>query len=161
LSVTCSRSVDFSGYSNFCHKSSNWNIFESGVKHLTPNGQMMDQKFVYVVHNIKHLWVIMWHIFFTSINNTTTILFPTQLWELLYTYHVIKQCTEKETTSLSTHTFAWSEVIDTIECWSCLYCVESVCITCGSEQDTLYKIIYTKMYIWCKTMCLIPHSLPV
>jgi hypothetical protein len=33
--------------------------------------------------------------------NTTTILFPTQLWELLYTYHVIKQCTEKETTSLS------------------------------------------------------------
>jgi hypothetical protein len=33
--------------------------------------------------------------------HTTTILFPTQLWELLYTYHVIKQCTEKETTSLS------------------------------------------------------------
>jgi hypothetical protein len=82
------------------HKSSNWNIFESGVKHLTYNGQMMDQKFVYVVYNIKHLWVIMWHIF-TSTNNTTTILFPTQLWELLYTYHVIKQCTEKETTSLS------------------------------------------------------------
>jgi hypothetical protein len=23
-----------------------------------------------------------------------------QLWELLYTYHVIKQCTEKETTSI-------------------------------------------------------------
>jgi hypothetical protein len=42
----------------------------------------------------------MWHIF-TSTNNTTTILFPTQLWELLYTYHVIKQWTEKETTSLS------------------------------------------------------------
>ena len=61
---------------------------------------MMDQTFVYVVHNIKHLWVIMWHIF-TSTNNTTTILFPTQLWEQLYTYHVIKQCTEKETTSLS------------------------------------------------------------
>ena len=61
---------------------------------------MMDQKFVYVVHNIKHLWVIIWHIF-TSTNNTTTILFPTQLWELLYTYHVIKKCTEKETTSLS------------------------------------------------------------
>ena len=37
----------------------------------------------------------MWHIF-TSANNTTTILLPTQLWELLYTYHVIKQCTEKE-----------------------------------------------------------------
>jgi hypothetical protein len=53
--VTCDRSVDFSGYSNFRHKSSNWNIFESGVKHLTSNGQMMDQKFVYVVHNIKHL----------------------------------------------------------------------------------------------------------
>jgi hypothetical protein len=52
------------------------------------------------VHNIKHLWVIMWHIF-TSTNNTTTIVFPTQLRELLYTYHVIKQCTEKETTSLS------------------------------------------------------------
>jgi hypothetical protein len=77
------------GYSNFRHKSSNWNIFESGVKHLTSNGHMMDQKFVYVVHNIKHLWVIMWHIF-TSTNNTTTILFPTQLWELLYTYLVIK-----------------------------------------------------------------------
>jgi hypothetical protein len=52
----------------------------------------------YRVH--KHLWVIMWHIF-TSTNNTATILFPTQLWELLYTYHVIKQCTEKETTWLS------------------------------------------------------------
>ena len=107
MSVTCDRSVDFSGYSNFRHKSSNWNIFESGVKQLTSNGQMMDQKFVYVVHFyiIKHLWVIMWHIF-TSTNNTTTILFPTQLWELLYMYiynmyHVIKQCTEKETTSLS------------------------------------------------------------
>ena len=62
---------------------------------------MMDQMFVYVVHNIKHLWIIMWHIF-TSTNNTTTILFPTQLWGLLYTYDVIhKQCTEKETTSLS------------------------------------------------------------
>jgi hypothetical protein len=33
---------------------------------------------------------------------TTTILFPTQLWGLLYTYHVIhKQSTEKETTSFS------------------------------------------------------------
>ena len=42
----------------------------------------------------------MWHIF-ASTNNTTTILFPTQLWELLYTYHVIEQCTQKETTSLS------------------------------------------------------------
>ena len=99
MSVTCDRSVDFSGYSNFPNKSSNWNIFESGVKHLTSNGQMMDQRFVYVMHNINHLWVIMWHIF-TSTNNTTTILFPTQLWELLYTYHVIKQCTEKETTKL-------------------------------------------------------------
>ena len=39
----------------FRHKSSNWNIFEIGVKHLTSNGQMMDQTFVYVVHNIKHL----------------------------------------------------------------------------------------------------------
>ena len=66
----------------------------------TSNGQMMDQKFVYVVYNIKHLWVIMWHIF-TSTNNTTKLLFPTQFWELLYTYHVIKQCIEKETTSLS------------------------------------------------------------
>jgi hypothetical protein len=28
-------------------------------------------------------------------------MFTTQLWELLYAYHVIKQCTEKETTSLS------------------------------------------------------------
>ena len=98
MSVTCDRSVDFSGYYNFRHKSSNWNIFESCVKHLTSNGQTMNQKFVYVVHNINHLWVIMWHIL-TSTNNTT-ILFPTQLWELLYTY-VIKQCTEKETTSLS------------------------------------------------------------
>ena len=61
---------------------------------------MIDHKFVYAVHDIKHLWVIMWHIF-TSTNNATTILFPTQLWELLYTYHVIKQCTEKETTLLS------------------------------------------------------------
>ena len=37
-----------------------------------------------VVHNIKPLWVIMWHIF-TRTNNTTTILFPMQLWELLCT----------------------------------------------------------------------------
>jgi hypothetical protein len=35
----------------FRHKSSNWNIFESGFKHLTSNGQMMDQTFVYVVHH--------------------------------------------------------------------------------------------------------------
>jgi hypothetical protein len=55
---------------------------------------MIDKMFVYVVQNIKHLWVIMWHIF-TSTNNTPTRVFPTQLWELLYTYHVIKQCTEK------------------------------------------------------------------
>ena len=96
MSVSCDRYVDFLGYSNFRHKSSNWNIFESGVKHLTSNRQMMDQKFVYVVHSMKHFWVIMWHIF-TSTNNATTILFPTQLCELLYTYHVIKQCTEKET----------------------------------------------------------------
>jgi hypothetical protein len=27
----------------------------------------MDQKFVYVVHNIKHLWLIMWHIFTNTI----------------------------------------------------------------------------------------------
>jgi hypothetical protein len=33
---------------------------------------------------------------FKNISVTTT-----QVWELLYTYHVIKQCTEKETTSLS------------------------------------------------------------
>ena len=62
MSVTCDRFVDFSGYSNFRHKSSKWNIFESGVKHLTSNGQMMDQTPVYVVHNIKHLWVIMWEL---------------------------------------------------------------------------------------------------
>jgi hypothetical protein len=61
---------------------------------------MLDQKFVYAVHNIKHLSVIMWHII-TSTNNATTILIRTQLWELLYTYHVIKQCTKQETTSLS------------------------------------------------------------
>jgi hypothetical protein len=61
---------------------------------------MMDQKFVYVVHNMKHIWVVRWHIF-TSTNNTTTIVFPTQLLELLYTYRVIKHWTEKETTSLS------------------------------------------------------------
>jgi hypothetical protein len=60
----------------------------------------MDAKFVYVVHNIKHLSVIMWHII-TSTNNATKILISTQLWVLLYTYHVIKQCTEQETTSLS------------------------------------------------------------
>ena len=60
----------------------------------------MDQNFMYVVHSIKHLWVLMWHIF-TSTNNATTILFPTQLRELLCKYHVIKQCTEKETISLS------------------------------------------------------------
>ena len=35
---------------DFRHKSSNWNIFESGVKHLTSNVQMMDQKFVYKTH---------------------------------------------------------------------------------------------------------------
>jgi hypothetical protein len=29
----------------------------------------------------------------------------TQLWEQLYIYHVIKQCTEKETTSLSDFSF--------------------------------------------------------
>jgi hypothetical protein len=37
----------------------------------------------------------MWHIF-TSTNNTTTILFPTQFWELLYTYHVINVLKKKQ-----------------------------------------------------------------
>jgi hypothetical protein len=36
--------MDFSGYSNFRHRSGDWNIVESGVNHLTSNGQMMDQK---------------------------------------------------------------------------------------------------------------------
>jgi hypothetical protein len=36
-----------------------------------------------------------------NLSGDRPILFPTQLWELLCTYHVIKQCTEKETTSLS------------------------------------------------------------
>ena len=69
---------------------SNWNIFESGVKHLTSNGQMMDQKFMYVVHNIKHLWVIMWHIF-TSTNNTTTILFPNCYTHIISLNNVLKK----------------------------------------------------------------------
>jgi hypothetical protein len=34
-------------------------MFESGVKHLASNGQMMDQKFVYVVHNIKKVIVLL------------------------------------------------------------------------------------------------------
>jgi hypothetical protein len=80
--------MDFSGYSNFHHKNSTWNILESGVKHLTSNEQMMDQKFVYVVHNIKHLWVIMWHIF---TNNTTTMLFPTQFSEMPWS-NFMKPC---------------------------------------------------------------------
>jgi hypothetical protein len=32
-------------------------------------------------------------------------------------------------TQIYTHTFAWSEVIDKIEFWTCLYCVESVCFS--------------------------------
>jgi hypothetical protein len=50
--------------------------------------------------------------------------------ELLYTYHVIKQCTEKETTSLSI--FLLTIKLDYLH-----------------EQDmyTLYKIIYAKMCI--------------
>jgi hypothetical protein len=55
MNGNCLIDIDGIGYSNFRHKSSDWNIFESGVKHLTSNGQMMDQKFVYVVHNIKHI----------------------------------------------------------------------------------------------------------
>jgi hypothetical protein len=71
--VFCWGSLDgICMYFNFRLKSSNWNIFESGVKHLTSNGQIMEQTFVYVMHNIKHLWVIMWHIF-KSTNNITTI----------------------------------------------------------------------------------------
>jgi len=46
-------------------------------------------------HNVAYLYK------YICTNNTTAILVPTQFWELLYTYHVIKQCTEKETTSLS------------------------------------------------------------
>ena len=42
LSVTCDRSVVFSGYPVFLHQSNwppryNWNIVESGVKHHKPN----------------------------------------------------------------------------------------------------------------------------
>jgi hypothetical protein len=44
LSVTCSRSVVFSGYSYFPHQYNwppwyNWNIVESGVQHHKPNQQ--------------------------------------------------------------------------------------------------------------------------
>jgi hypothetical protein len=80
----------------------NWfaeSMFFVGVHWMEFVSHVKFRKFVYVVHNINHLWVIMWHIF-TSTNNTTTILFPTQLWKLFYTYHVFKQCTEKETTPL-------------------------------------------------------------
>ena len=58
----CDKVCGFLWVLQFPPQSSNWNIFESCVKHLISNGQMMDQTFVYIVHNIKHLWIIMWEL---------------------------------------------------------------------------------------------------
>ena len=93
----------------------------------------MDQNFVYAVHNIKHLLVIMWHIF-TSTNNTTTIVFPTQLWELLYIYHVIKQCTEKETFSPSNDSLTIKlNYLHDLKIMFGVYCI-LIC-TCGMAES--------------------------
>jgi len=65
LSVTCGRSVVFSGYFRFLHQQIwparyNWNIFESGVKHnnpLTPQATARDSIFYNVIQrvNTKHM----------------------------------------------------------------------------------------------------------
>jgi hypothetical protein len=52
LSVTCDRSVVFSGYSGFLHQENwpsryNWNIVESGIKHHKPS---LNQTMLYWVH---------------------------------------------------------------------------------------------------------------
>jgi hypothetical protein len=55
-------------------------------KHQTSNGQMMDQTFVYAVHNIKHLWVIMWELSFVHQNKGEIVRSPTSInvyWKLI------------------------------------------------------------------------------
>jgi hypothetical protein len=73
--VTCDRSVDFSGYSIFRHKSSNWNIFESGVKHLTSNGQMMVSTIKTVPRALYLVWSMVFSTILSNISVTVTISF--------------------------------------------------------------------------------------
>jgi hypothetical protein len=52
LSLTCDRSVVFSGFSGFLHQSNwpprnNWNIVESGAKHHQANEQILSMRYPY------------------------------------------------------------------------------------------------------------------
>ena len=50
LSVTCVKSVFFSGYSGFLHRY-NWNIVESGIKYHNPNPLYHEcVKFLFIEH---------------------------------------------------------------------------------------------------------------
>ena len=58
LSVTCGRSVDFSGYSGFHFQQSwppryNWNIVESGVKHHNSNATLRIHYCIHFRYNIE------------------------------------------------------------------------------------------------------------
>ena len=64
-------------------------------------------------------------------------MFPTQLWELLYTYHVIKQCTEKE------NNFTFNFFIKLNYLHDCKFCFSVYCI-----------LICTCRYGWILISCL-------
>jgi len=63
LSVTCSRSVVFSGYTGFPYQWNwpsryNWNIVESGVKHNDPNPLIYILRIVILPQRVYYSWQI-------------------------------------------------------------------------------------------------------
>jgi hypothetical protein len=82
---------------------------ERGVKHLTSNGQMMNQTFVYVVHNIKPRWVIMWEL--------SVVLLILMEFMIITVYKI------------SFHINQWKALV----CWKYVFCwgsLDGICISC-------------------------------
>ena len=79
LSVTCNRSVVFSGYSGFLPQLNwppgyNWNIVESGIKHHIPTPNPSPSKFLksLEIHNVHILFLLVviyyiWYMTFSDV----------------------------------------------------------------------------------------------
>jgi hypothetical protein len=139
--MICDRSVDFSGYSNFHHKSSNW-------KNLQWTNEGSKE-----AHNIKYLWVIMWHIF-TSTNNTSTIIGNDCAGSCKFNYHtttaaqvqlrwkvivllILIELMIITVYKLSFHINQWKELV----CWKYVFCWGSFKINSTVRAIFIYLFI--------------------